>query len=380
VNSSASSLVLAVAAGGALALAGYAVGRRAGAQAPLRAAVPAPAAWTAVRPVPSAPDDSAGRWARLAAAPRSPAAAAEAGAALEDLARQDPARAMALSLQQHNRLRRTDWLHAALRGWAAVDPGAAAAAVARLPAAEQEEAEAAVMTGAVRDPAAAVALTRALMEGDPLGRRSDANHLLSALNQAGDYAQAVDFAASLPPEVRTEMLGTAYQSWAQAEPEDALAAAARQPEGEARATAVDAALSGWSQVDPAGLARHALDLPPGPDRSQALQLALGEWVQDDPAAATAWLNAAAARPELDPGIAAVAAQPQVIARQPEVAANWAEAITDPALRSRTLASVLQDWASSNPEAARRYALNSGGLQADDRTALLAAIDGGNAPP
>ncbi len=365
-------------AGGALALAGYAVGRRHGEELARRDSAPRAVA-VGSRPPALA---SAGVRPGTGLGPEAPSPGNKARdeGALATLARLDPARAMGLALQQRNRRRRADWLHSALRGWARVDPAAAAAAAAQLPAADQEEAEAAVMDGAAEHPEAAISLTLALMQADPDARRSDANHLLSALSQAGAYGQAIRFVSALPPDLQPEMLATAYQSWAQAEPENAFADAARQPPGDARTTAVEAALSGWSQVDPAGLADYAIGLPAGGERAQALELALGEWVQLDPPAAAAWLNGAAAQPEFDPGIAAIAARPQFIARQPDTAANWAEHIADPALRSRTLASVLQDWASANPDAARRYALSSGGLQPADRTALLALMDSGTSSP
>ncbi|HEX3729882.1 MAG TPA: hypothetical protein VHV47_08760, partial [Opitutaceae bacterium] len=223
------------------------------------------------------------------------------------------------------------------------------------------------------DPAAATDLALRLIEGDPAGARSHANHLLSAFDATGDYAAASAFALYLPAELQPEMLGTAYQYWGRSEPEAAYAAATRLAPGDGRPGALDGALSGWSQADAAGLAHYALTLPAGEDRTQALSIALGQWVQDSPGAASAWLNNLAARPEFDAGVAAVAGQPAVIARHPDIAASWAESITDPALRSSTLASVLQNWAEADPAAAEDYARRSPGLQPDDRSALLARL-------
>ena len=77
------------------------------------------------------------------------------------------------------------------------------------------------------------------------------------------------------------------------------------------------------------------------------------------------------KPELDAGAAAVALQPDIIARQPDIAASWAESITDAKLRSTTLAQVLRtEWSGKDPAAALNYARNSSVLEPGDRTTLL----------
>ncbi|HVW22162.1 MAG TPA: hypothetical protein VHC86_13185 [Opitutaceae bacterium] len=363
-------------AGAALALAGYVAGWKSGARRlpPGPARPSAPASLPAARPPRAADWD--GRWRDLAAArPSLEADAARAGA-LGELAGREPGRALALALGEHNLRRRASWLHAVLRGWARTDPGAAAAEIGRLPEDEREAAEAAVLEGAAADPDAAADLALRLIEADPAGARSHANHLLSAFDETGDYAAAAAFALSLPAELHPEMLGTAFQYWGRTDPAAAYAGAVRLAAGDDRQSALEGALSGWSQADAPGLARYALGLPPGGERTQALSIALGQWVQDSPGAASAWLNDLAARPEFDAGVAAVATQPAVIARHPDVAASWAESIADPALRSSTLASVLQDWAGSDPAAADDYARRSPGLRADDRAALLERMAAG----
>jgi len=364
-------------AGAGLALAGYLAGERSGRREfrPGPSRLNAPARVSARRGAPAG--DWEGRWRSLAAQRPSLDADAARGAALRELAGSEPARALALALGEHNLRRRASWLHDVLQGWARTDPVGAAAEIGRLPPDEREAAESAVLEGAAADPAAAADLALRLIEADPAGARSHANHLLTAFDETGDYAAASAFAQNLPAELRPEMLGTAYQYWGRSDPEAAYAAAARLgPEGD-RQGALDGALSGWSQADAAGLAHYALTLPAGADRTQALSLALGQWVQDSPGAASSWLNNLAARPEFDAGVAAVATQPAVIARHPDVAASWAESITDPALRSSTLASVLQDWAEADPAAAAAYAQRSPGLQPADRSALLARLEAGD---
>lgn len=374
-------------AGVSLALAGYVVGRLVPKENPLGS--PTADMNVAAHPasdakVPSALDCGDGnasgptawslRWQQISTKPHSPATDLATAKALEELAAQDPARALALALKERNRRRRTDWLHAVLCGWATVAPKAAAAWVATLPSAEREGAESAVMDGAVHNPGSAVALAQQLAQSDPANARSHANHLLRALEQSGDYETSVDFAFHLPEQIRAEMLGTAFQYWALSQPERALDVAMKLPPGDARKTALDAAISGWSQGDPSGLAEFALSLSSTEDRTEALQTALREWVQINPKAASEWIDKFDPKPELDAGAAAVALQSDVLAKNPEIAASWAESITSAELRLSTLTNVLREWANKDASAAMNYARMSTGIQPAEREALLAELN------
>jgi hypothetical protein len=309
-------------------------------------------------------------WARLIAQLHSPANDKATAAALETLAVSDPVRALALAGAERNRQRRSEWLRAALRGWASVAPDAAAAWIFKQSTVEREEAEQAVMDGAVCHPEAAVALADKLMREDPTYARSHANQLLRVLSEAGNYERGVEFASKLPEEIRTEMLGTAFQYWALAQPERAFAEAVKLPAGDTRSTALDAAISGWAQGDPSGLSEFALSIPAADDRAAVLQTALREWVLINPKAASQWIDQFDPKPELDAGAAAVALQPDVVSARPEIAASWAESITRPELRSSTLASVLREWAAKDTVAALNYARSSPALQSPDRMALI----------
>lgn len=292
---------------------------------------------------------------------------------LEQLAVRDPAGALELALKEKHRGRRSAWLQAVLRGWASVAPFEASAYAVKLPSAEREGAETAVMDGAVKNPAAAIALTQQLVDSDPARARLPANQLLRVLGQRGEFEAAVDFAAHSPEAIRDEMVGTAYQYWALAQPERAFDGAVKLPAGELRKSALDAAVSGWAQGDPSGLAEFALNLSSRSDRTETLQTALREWVQLNPKAASEWIDRFDPKPELDAGAAAVALHPDVLARQPEIAASWAESITDPELRSKTLVSVLKEWATKDAAAALAHASSSTQLKPADRETLLSEI-------
>lgn len=317
--------------------------------------------------------DWAAQWSLAMATPRSPAADRAAADMLEQLARRDHASALELVLKERHRGRRSAWVQAVLRGWASVAPFDASAYAAKVSSEEREGAETAVMDGAARNPAAAIALTQQLVSGDPARARLPANQLLRVLGQRGDFAAAVEFASHLPEAIRGEMVGTAYQYWALAQPERAFDGAGKLPAGELRKAALDAAVSGWAQGDPSGLAEFALNLSSPSDRTEALQTALREWVQLNPKAASEWIDKFDPKPELDAGAAAVALHPDVLTRQPEIAASWAESITDPELRSKTLANVLKEWAAKDAGAALAHASSSTQLKPADREALLAEI-------
>jgi hypothetical protein len=104
-----------------------------------------------------------------------------------------------------------------------------------------------------------------------------------------------------------------------------------------------------------------------------LSRALAFWADSDPTAAAAWINQKDLGAASDPGVAEIAMSPQ-LAQTPDVAASWAETINDPNLRSRTLLSILQNWARSNPAAVKHYLETSSGVQADDLSNLLAEMN------
>lgn len=324
--------------------------------------------------------DWAAQWLRIAAQPHSSAADEAAAEMLEKLAVRDAARALELALKERHRGRRSVWLQAVLRGWASVAPAEASAYVARLSADEREGAEAAVMDGAVKTPSAAIALAQQLVAADPARARSPANQLLRVLGHRGEFEAAVDFAAQLPEQIRSEMLGTAYQYWALAQPERAFDVALKLPAGDVRKVALDAAVSGWSQGDPSGLAEFALNISSPSDRTEALQTALREWVNVNPKAASEWIDKFDPKPEFDAGAAAVALHPDVLTRHPEIAASWAESITDPDIRSKTLVDVIKEWAARDAAAALVHANSSTLLKPADREALLSEIVASRSAP
>lgn len=142
----------------------------------------------------------------------------------------------------------------------------------------------------------------------------------------------------------------------------------------AREEARAALYVGWSQSDPAALVAHASALSAGESRLAALRDGLTQWVHLDPAAASVWMDNHDPAPDLDAGAVAIASTPSVVAKAPEIAASWAESITDPELRANTLLDFIRLWAEHDPAAARRYAATSPLVSPQTRDLAIASLD------
>lgn len=259
----------------------------------------------------------------------------------------------------------------ALRAWGTTDAPAAIARCLRRPFAERSAAVAAVLLGAAHDPELAIALTRALVADDPDLAHDHGCSLLFALAQQGDFSAAAEFAATADAAHRDAWLDTAFSLWTEHSPRTAILAALALPDAAARDLATQAVVARWSTLAPHDLADFALTLPAGTAQQLALDVALRSWAAADLPAASAWINRLEPAATLDAAVIAVATQPPLLLRRPELAANWAESIFSPGLRLHTLTRIVQEWAKTNPLAARRYVENSPALSDADRPTLLA---------
>lgn len=312
---------------------------------------------------------------RLLALPATPARDDELIAALEKLAERDPLRAIRLAQSETNQRLRRQLLDAAFLGWGKTDPKAAADWILAQPenSLDRNAAVAAVLKGAVQNPDAAVQLTQWLDQQNPEQSREYGDALIYALGQNGNYQRAADFAAAADGDVRAELLAAAYGNWANYQPQNAATAALAIADADLRQSALDAVIAGWGQIDPKGLADFAMNnLPDGSQKTHALSDALVFLAGDNVVDAANWIKQFNLAPEFDQGEAAIATQQDVM-KQPDVALSWAQVITDPNLRSRTIAAIVQTWSLSNPSAALDYLQTSTGLLPDDRANLLANL-------
>lgn len=320
------------------------------------------------------------RWHIWAAGPRTPSSERAIAAALEEIAVRDPNRAMALALAEGNFRLREALRNAVLKGWAESFPADSANWALALPEADRRSALEPVFAGAARDPEGAAQLGARLCAKDPAKAAEYGQLLVSALTDAGAYGTAAKFAEADPSENRATWLNASFYQWAAHQPEEAMAALQGIAERQGRVSAFQGLVSGWAESNPAGLATYALQLPAGEDRDLALGHALPEWVARDPLAASQWMvSSFVPSPDLDDGVAAVAALPSLVGQQPEIAVGWAENITDPVLRTSTLKSVAQQWAGRDEGAARLFIASLPGLPAEDRAALLEGLEPASNP-
>lgn len=277
---------------------------------------------------------------------------------------------MALALAEPTLRLREFFRNAVLRGWAAVDPDAALAFAMHLSGTDNRPAITAVLVGAAQTPENAIRLAGQLtLDGSPLAKEYGVM-AIAALGEAGAFAAAARFAADGPLASRDEWLNEAFARWSQHDPEAALRAFEGLTDAAKRGDALQGLVNGWAEANPVGLAEYALRLPAGAERALALARALPSWVDRDPVAASAWLNNRGPDPGLDVGLSTVAMMPNLIAHRPEVAVEWAQAITDPSIRAGALQSIADQWAREKPGALQQWLERNPNLPAPDRQALL----------
>jgi hypothetical protein len=141
------------------------------------------------------------------------------------------------------------------------------------------------------DPERAVIRIRELSAQNPTQARELGYRLMAALQKAGAYALAAEFAVAGPDEHRRDFTIAAYHAWGRKQPDQALAAAMRITEPTTLEFATQSVLSGWARADPEGMAEAALVFPEGEVKKSALTKALRAWLDKDPDIAGDWILA-----------------------------------------------------------------------------------------
>jgi hypothetical protein len=295
-------------------------------------------------------------------------------AMLQSLGASDPVTALQLAQKAQTPRQREILRNAVLQGWASRDPHAAATwTLANVRSEERRAAVEMLAAGSIAQPEAAIRTFQYLIASDPLLASDHGNALVTAFAHSGNYETASQFAATGPAEFRAAWLCTVYNQWATYQPQNALAALGKITDSAASQEARAGLFAGWGSSDPAGLVAYAQALPSGEARLQALNEGLSQWVNRDPVAASAWMDKFDPSPDLDAGAAAVAVAPALIAKKPDVAASWAESITNPELRASTLLDLIRLWAEHDSAAARRYAATSPAIAPETRELALANL-------
>lgn len=129
---------------------------------------------------------------------------------------------------------------------------------------------------------------------NPLAPRDRGCATIAALQEAGRFDTAADYAIADSGAFRRDLIIAAFHAWGRRQSDTAVSAALRVSDPPARRLALASALSGWARTDPAGLAESALAFPDGPEKHTALTKALRAWLVADPDHAGDWI---AAHPE-----------------------------------------------------------------------------------
>jgi hypothetical protein len=320
------------------------------------------------------PADVTRAWETLCSAPASPATEDAALATLRKLAASDPARAMQFAKSAPTPRQRDLFIRAALTGWGSVDAlHAGQWALQNIRLGERRLAVDAIVTGAMAHPENAIRTVSYLCIQDPQLAGDHGNTLVTELARAGHFDLASQFAADGPSEHRAAWLSTAFLKWAEYQPSAAIAAANAFSDATVRNDALQGVISGWAASDPAALVAYAQTLPDGEQRASAHRDGLQQWVSIDPKAASAWIDKFNPSRDLDAGVAAIATDPALVAKKPDVATSWAESIVDPELRTNTLLDLIRLWATTDLAGARTYAASSSALLPETRELALSSL-------
>lgn len=297
-------------------------------------------------------------WQHLNQEPACPSRDRSLEAMLEKLARTDPQRALALAMAEGNWLLRDKLRNAALRGWGAVAPDAAADwSMAKSELGERMYCVEAVLTGAVEHPDEAVRVALRLCAIDPVPAGNYGHAVINALiDKAGSYEAATRFAlAANMIDRQSYLVDSAFYQWAQHQPELAAAKLNEIADPKVRSSVMKGVVEGWADADAKSLATFAQTMAEGEDRTQFMSIALQQWAGKNPEATLQWINQFDPHPDFDKGIAAVSLGDTLLANRPADAIELTEYIADPAKRTLTRDNAFWRWALRDPSGARKYA-------------------------
>ncbi len=245
--------------------------------------------------------------------------------------------------------------HVLLSHFAEIDPQTALTYVDTLSGGERDEQIANVLTTwASRDPQAAATHFQAISLNGGLASTEDRE---TAASIAGEWARrdpsaALDWAAGLPEEVRSEARGRVIASLAASNPAAAAQTASTLPQGYERAEAMKPLAAQWAQSSPENAATWVQTLPCAEQASAASGL-ISTWMNANPLAASQWVTNLSQGPARDAAIAAMVEAP-TLRNDPEAAALWASSVNDPSLRSQLVAETATRWQRQNAAAATAW--------------------------
>jgi hypothetical protein len=189
---------------------------------------------------------------------------------------------------------------------------------------------------------------------------------LNNLCRTGQFQAALKLAGEAPSDLQADLMKIIFSRWAQSGLADALKSLNTISDPGLHGVALRAVFDGCGIVHSGDLAAYAFALPPGDDRDYALGTALSNWSLQDPAALGTWLNTLPRGNEYDYGVALMIQKTDGANRPPEIAVEWVESVTDPALKQDLLLRVLDEWAKNDSAAAQQYVSNAAWLDDSQR--------------
>ena len=242
--------------------------------------------------------------------------------------------------------------------WADKDPSAAAAALAQIPPGPALDSAASEVASALANSSAPKKEIAAWIGGLPNGsaRLEALDGFYSEWGRT-DPSGALAEAARLTGGDRNAALTSLVNSWAGEDPTSVLEWGIRGANGfdEAKDLAVQSGVRGIARVDPAEAVRQIGGVPPALQASANSAL-VEVWSEVDAESAAAWLASKPKGPQIDGAAGRLALS---LAREdPEMAMEWALAITTPEARTKASREVARQWKQRNPDGARAFASKS----------------------
>jgi hypothetical protein len=199
----------------------------------------------------------------------------------------------------------------------------------------------------------------------------------AALALANDWAEqnpeaAFDWARRLPSEIRASGLDGAMRAWLQADATAALDTLSALPATE-RSGAINAAVGTVTQENVAVIMGLVAEMPDGiGGDTRSLADAAQQYRQWFPEQAADWLQSLPPGSMRDSAIQGFVGG-ELSESDPEAAASWSAAASDPALRASLLDSALTVWSFHYPAEARQWLESTNRLSELDRARLIKQV-------
>ncbi len=242
--------------------------------------------------------------------------------------------------------------------WVEKDPSAAALALEQIPpgpALDSATFEVAVALANSKAPKSEVA---SWIGGLPAGsaRTEALDGFYSAWGRS-DPGGALVEASRLSGGDRGAAMNGLVNAWAGKDPEGVLEWALRGANGfdDAKDLAIQSGIRGIARVDPDDASRR-IDAVPSALQASATSALVEVWSEIDAEAASDWLSAKPRGPQIDGAAGRLAIS--LVKEDPEMAMDWALAISAPESRQQTAREVARQWRERDPESARAYVGNA----------------------